>query len=367
MIKQNKPISIFAIIVCAVLSIFFSVLDVKAKTSSNELDNYKLAAEYSNNARGLSILVIKKGKVVFEEYHNGHSANTPHRLASGTKSFSGVILAAAIQDGLVESFDEKVSKTITEWKNDEKKSKITLRQILSLTSGVDAGRIGRPPVYSEAINYPVKFDAGTAFQYGPAPFQMFGEVMKRKLASKNETVLDYLKRRILNPIGLEIGDWKMQEGQPNLPSGASLTTREWAKFGQLLLNEGKWKGKRIVKKNLLKELTKGSDANPNYGITFWLNRSFNTQANVYDNNPRQRRDTRHRQTLRQILNRRSETYRVSQNGFGKNLPNDIFVAAGAGKQRLYVIPSKKMVIVRQGRASRFRDRDFLNRLLFGKK
>src|SRR5258708_17740761 len=107
-------------------------------------------------------------------------------------------------------------------------------------------------------------DQGTFLQFGPGPFQIFGEVLTQKLKPKNETVMSYLKRRILDPIGLNVTYWRMDNGQPLLPQGASLTAREWAKFGLFLKNGGKWNGKQIVKKALLDELVIGSAANPAY-------------------------------------------------------------------------------------------------------
>lgn len=319
--------------------------------------NYQLAADYSAEARGLSVVVLKGDKIVFEEYQNGHSANTPHLLASGTKSFSGVMLAAAIDDGLISEFDEKVSETITEWKGDPRRAKITFRQLLSLTSGIDVGQNLRPPAYSSAAKNTSKFEPGDKFQYGPAPFQIFGEVMRRKLASKNESVMDYLKRRIFDPIGLKTDRWTMQEGQPNLPSGANLTAREWIKFGQMLKDGGKWNGKQIIKKTLIDELSVGSNANQNYGLTFWLNRSHTGKASIVETTGR----------LRNIMgDEDAGTTAISKHGIDKRLPNDLYMAAGAANQRLYIIPSLDLVIVRQGRMTKFDDRKFLSLLLTGK-
>jgi len=357
---KNSLLLISAVVILVALLINVSDVSVRSKEDLNEHERFKLAAEYSRQYRGLSVLVLKKGEVVFEEYQNGNSREKAHRLASGTKSFSGVMLAAAIEDGLVKSFDEKVSYTITEWKTDSRKKRITLRQLLSLRSGIDAGGIGRTPTYSNAIKFSARFEPGEKFQYGPVPFQVFGEVMKRKLAKRNDDVASYLKRRILDPIGLTVSYWRKKGAEPNLPSGAFLTAREWAKFGTLLLNQGKWNDKQIVRRSLLKELIKGSKANPNYGVTFWLNRSSNRKANIASSTSGR---------MERLMRRFSivpETERISKNGLGKNLPKDMFLAAGAGKQRLYIIPSKNLVIVRQGNPSRFDDGKFLNRLLFGK-
>ena len=66
------------------------------------------------------------------------------------------------------------------------------------------------------------------------------------------------------------------------------------------------------------------------------------------------------------VQRERETSRISRNGIFARGPRDLFMAAGAGHQRLYIIPSLDMVIVRQGRLSRFSDEEFLSRLLDGK-
>jgi CubicO group peptidase (beta-lactamase class C family) len=344
--------------VSKLISVTFFTLAITAfgaraqtKTTPVALPNYQAAADYSADHRGLAVLVYKSGKLVFEEYQNGHTAETPWMLASGTKSFSGVMLAAAIEDKLISGFDEKVSDTITEWRPDPRRSKITIRQLLSLTSGIDAGTIAVPPEYSKAIMFPAKFEPGTRFQYGPVPFQVFGELMRRKLILKNETVLQYLKRRILDTIGLKVSRWNEQAGQPNLPSGAFLTAREWAKFGILLQNGGRWNGRQIVAKKLLEELVIGSNANPNYGITFWLNRP--PSGNDIGGG-----------RLREVLGGRERPVRsVSKNGIDKTIAPELYMAAGAANQRLYIIPSQDMVIVRQGRLGEWDDSEFLNRLL----
>lgn len=317
----------------------------QTKPAMTEKQRFELAAEYSAKNRGVSVLVIKGDKIVFEDYQNGNNADTPNFLASGTKSFSGVMLAAAIEDKLISGFDEKVSDTITEWKTDKRKSQITIRQLLSLTSGIDAGQIGRVPTYKDAISSPVTSDAGKGFEYGPVPFQIFGEIMTRKLKPKNESVMDYLKRRILDPIGLKVAFWRMPGGQPMLPQGASLTAREWAKFGLFLKNGGKSNGKQIVKTKLLDELVKGSEANPAYGLTFWLNRKG--------------KDPRGRPMSRNAVTE------ISDNGIIDGL-EDVYMAAGAGNQRLYIIPTLDMVVVRQAQFGSWDDREFLTRLIHGK-
>ena len=248
--------------------------------------------------------------------------------------------------------DEKVSDTLTEWKTDPRKSQVTIRQLLSLSSGIDGGENGAPPMYRRAIVVAeATAEPGTQFSYGPIPFQCFGELMRRKLEPRNESVEAYLKRRILDPIGLKAGSWaKDREGNLRMPSGASLTAREWVKFGEFIRLGGKWQGKELIPEALLKECFKPASAKPNYGMTFWLMGlgSEGTEAGDGVQLPAK---------ARRVLEERKQ--------LGFQPPKDTVAAMGKGKQRCYVIPSQELVIIRLGDSvgQEFSDTVFLSKLL----
>lgn len=296
----------------------------------------KDAAEYSAGKAGFSFLVMHRGKVLQEEYPNGGSANRPTELASGTKSFNGIMALCAEEDGLLK-LDEPVANTLTEWQGDSRKA-ITIRQLLSLSSGIPGGQSalagGRVPSYAEAIKSTPKFDADRRFQYGPAPFMIFGEVMRRKLSPRKESVLSYMERRIFRPIGMEHGFWRKDgDGNAHLPSGAHLTAQNWAKFGEMVRLDGRG----VLKPGRIKQIAVSSKTNPGYGLTWWLVTNGGVKPDGFR---RWRVDAR--------------------------LPKDIYTAGGAGGQRLYVIPSRELVVVRQapvrGRDD-FDDGAFLAKLL----
>lgn len=285
---------------------------------------FQPASEYLRSCNGHALLVYRDGKLLFEDYFNGHQREVPHRLASGTKSFVGVLAVMAVADGLFK-LDDKVADTLTEWKDDARKSQVSIRQLLTLTSGIAGGEVGDVPGYREAVRLAeAKFPPGEKFQYGPVPFQCFGELLRRKLEPRNETVEGYLKRRLLAPIGLKPSFWRKDtDGQPHLPSGVLLTATEWAKFGQFVLNKGAWNGKQLVSEKLLAECFQGTKAHPTYGLTFWLNAA----------------DER---------------------------PHDLAMAAGAGKQKLYIVPSQKLLVVQFAEApKRFQERELLRLVLEG--
>jgi CubicO group peptidase (beta-lactamase class C family) len=291
---------------------------------ADDAANFKAAAEYSKTHTGEALVIFKGDKLVFEEYFNGYKADRPHVLFSGTKSFAGIVAACAVDDGLL-TWDELAADTLTEWKDDSKKSKITLRHLLSLTSGLDVGGL-RMPTYAEAIKSPARHDPGTKFEYGSVPYQCFGEVMRRKLKPANEDYLAYLKRKVLTPIGLDVGRWLPErDGNPQLPSGCMLTAREWAKFGLLLKHDGEWNGKALVKKESLAECLKPGTVQPKYGLTFWLG---------------------------------SQQDKGVTPDAGK-----FFMAAGLNAQRLYVLKEADLVVVHFADGNTLDDREMLKKLL----
>lgn len=318
----------------------------KPALSDAERKAFQTAAEYSRDGKGTAVLVLRAGEIVFEEYANGATATTPHLLASGTKSFSGIMAQCAVEDGLFQ-LDDKVAETITEWKTDPRKKEITIRQLLTLTSGLGGGSIGQVPTYADAIAGNAVTEPGSRFIYGPIPFQSFGELMRRKLSPRSETVEGYLKRKILDPLGMKVAMWrKGQDGNPMLPQGLSLTPREWTKFGEMIRLKGKIGDKQIITPEHLAECFQGTTANPGYGLTFWLNKKG-------AKGPADRFGQRGGDGLQpQPLN-------------GEAGPVDLVAAGGALGQRCYVIPSFDMVIIRQGfsRRTEFDDREFLTRLL----
>jgi CubicO group peptidase (beta-lactamase class C family) len=280
------------------------------------------AIAYSDEHKGLSVLAIRNGTVFCSSGET--SIHTPNELWSGTKSFVGVMAAAAVQDHLL-TLDEKAADTLTEWQDDPTMSQITLRQILSMTDG-QASQVGQPPSYRNAIAVPATTIPGTKFQYGPTPMQVFGEIMKRKLDASGQPndPLIYLDKRILTPLGIRSYQWrKGEDGNPLMPQGAILSASDWAKFGNFILHEGEIEDTAIVDQTTFQQLFNGSEANPAYGLTWWLAKPTEVSDPI--------------------------TATTDILGDDDAIPGDLVFAAGAGDQRLYVIPSKDLVIVRQAK------------------
>jgi CubicO group peptidase (beta-lactamase class C family) len=314
--------------------------------------NCARAANYSDKNRGFSVLVIQNGKTVFEHYANGGGADMRCKIFSGTKSFWGIAALCATRDGLVK-LDDRVADTIVEWKNDPRKSQITIRQLLNQTDSIEP----YPHLHSDsirdrdavAVQLPLIAPPGTAFAYGPSHLQIFNELLRRKLNGKSTT--SYITENILSPLGLTSLDFKRDgRGNPMPASGFELTAREWARFGELVLGRGNYDGKQIVPSNLLGQALVGSAANPSYGLTLWLNRQApNARAIDYEKE----------------LDLKWQRARWGGICICRAAPPDMVVALGSDYQRLFIIPSMNALIVRQGTSGRFSD-DYFLRLVLGR-
>lgn len=355
---------------------------------------YVQAADYSKQYSGRAVLVMHRGQIVFERY-DGWRQGVPHMLASGTKSFAGVLAMFAVQDGVL-SLDEKVCDTIDEWRDDPKKGQITVRHLLTLSSGLEpadaafptrgagsgalggrllggliaerAERIRRKDAeqglaklatgnwFQDALKVPMKQSAGETFEYGPSHFYVFGELMNRKLAQHPElgakSYEAYAETKIFGPLGITPGRWgRDAAGNVNIPGGLALTAREWAKFGQFVLQRGEWpqadgKMKSLLKPELLSQCFEPSATNPVYGLTWWLS----GVADEADTGGRA--GSGGAETMQERLRNRMFRQEADVGLMSDGRPLTVYMAAGLGKQRLYVLPHQELVIVRFAEATR---------------
>ncbi len=312
----------------------------------------RAAAQYSAAHSGLSFLVMQSGNVVFQDYPNGHSPNEAHKIYSGTKGFWILAAMKAVEEGVID-LDERVADTLPEWNAEAGKGRVSLRQLLSFSSGLDAtnslhgdGFENRDAI---AIHAPLVAQPGTAFIYGPAALQVFHEVLKRKLAARGETPTQYLEHKVLHPLGLGPQRYLAdRQGNPLLATGFMLTARQWARMGQLILNGGN----PVVSPHTLSHCFRGSPANCAFGMGFW-------------NNAMAGQPSARELDVEEML----EPKWYQQNWHNACLcaeaPPDLVASVGSGYQRLFVIPSEHLVIVRQGQFGRFSDAEFL-RLVLGR-
>ncbi len=337
---------------------------------------FERAVAYASRTDGQVVLVMHRGRIIHERYINGGSASRSMMLASGSKSFVGVGTIAAVADGLLR-LDAPIAELLTEWKSDARKSRVTARELLSLESGIETGNpgtgCGSPrSTWADAVAAPSLAEPGTRFRYGPYPFITMGAAIER--ANPRERFDEYLDRRVLAPLGVKV-EWRMKcgDGKPQLAGGAAMNARDWATFGEMIRRGGVHGSARILPADLVAQLFRPSSVNPAYGMTWWL-RGAAFQTNPAMGAPGIGTDDGGTDSTRgRVLERLKQRAAQRRGGDAENraasagwLPQDLVMAAGAGKQRLYLIPSQELVIVRMGpvRGGRaFNDDEFLAALL----
>ena len=325
------------------------MLVVADRATAQQLDAgaIRAAANYSTAHHGASLLVIQSGKTLLEEYPAGGGADTPRKIYSGTKAFWNLAALAAEEDGLLK-IDERVADTIPEWQSDPRKSRVTIRQLLDFSCGLEPGFFlhGRDPGDRDsiAIRLPIIAEPGIVFAYGPGALQVFHRLLKTKL--RGEAPKHYLERRVLRRLGLGPQRYLQDRaGNPLLASGWQLTARQWAKLGKLVLA----RGAPVVSARALAECWRGSLANPTFSLGWWNNRAA---------------PVGHDADFERMLNSKGENW----NGacLCRDAPADLVACIGSAHQRLYVIPSRQLIAVRHSSGGSFSDATFL-RLLLGRK
>ncbi len=196
-----------------------------------------------------------------------------------------------------------------------------------------------------AVRLPLLAEPGKFFIYGPGALQVFHQVLKEKLGSKTPT--EYLERRVLKK--MRLGPQRYlddREGNPLLSAGFVLTARQWSRIGELVLA----KGKPVVKPETLEQAWRGSPANRAFSLGWWNNRAA-PGGREFD--------------FEEMLHPKWSQQNWRDACLCRDAPRDLVACIGSGYQRLYVIPSLDLVVVRHGNGGKFSDARFL-RLLFGK-
>ncbi len=334
------------IFTCATIGAFSLVACQTSPTSPDDVGpasafnhaSLESAAAYSAVHGGSAMLVWENGATIFEAYVGADEGSAQH-IHSATKAFWAAAAAAAIEDGLIDGEDERVAETITEWKDTNRhpgKDLITVEHLLTLSSGLsqDLEQIqgldaSEPDIYRYVVDeLRLVAPPGTRFQYGPSHYYAFGVMLQRKLiaAGMDKSPLVYLQSRILSRIGVAVDDWVHDAaGNPHIPNGCYITPTQWAKFGRFLLQNGEWEGTQVIRADLMTALRTPSARNPGHGRFLWLNTRGGMGV-----------------LPSQVAPANSVGGWIYHDGHP-----DLFGALGAGKNRMYMVPALRAVILRQ--------------------
>jgi CubicO group peptidase (beta-lactamase class C family) len=248
-----------------------------------------------------SVVVIKNGQLLIEEYFNGATRSSLHNTRSVGKSFASTMVGIAIDDGYIRSEQQTLKDfyDLTKFANhSSKKESVTLKSLLTMSSGFDANDDDESSLGNEEKMYPtsnwVKFaldlamddktGVGETWRYFTSGVVVLGDVINKSVPTGLEK---YADQKLFKPLGITKYEWQYTPQKvPSTAGGLQLSALDFAKYGQLYQNGGKWNGRQVispawVKKSFTKQIKLPGDGNDYYGYLFW-NRTFNIDGKQHE-------------------------------------------------------------------------------------
>ncbi|WP_374173720.1 serine hydrolase domain-containing protein [Flavobacterium tructae] len=270
--------------------------------------------DYLELKHSKSFIILVNGRIVLENYFNGHSATTNWYWASAGKTLTSTVTGIAQQENLL-NINNKVSQYLGEgWTSETlpKENLISCKHLLTMTSGLDDSTDDVNPA-----NLVYKADAGTRWAYHNVYVKLQDVVAK----ASGQSWENYFNTKLRDKIGMN-GNW-VQIGANSVYTS---TSRSMARFGLLMLNKGKWESNTILNEAYFNEATTTSqNINLGYGYLWWLNGKSSYHL--------------------------PQSQLTFQGSIIPSGPTDMFMALGKNDQKIYVVPGKKMVVIRMGDAA----------------
>lgn len=246
-----------------------------------------------------SVLVIKDGKILIEEYFNGASRKTLHNTRSVGKTFTSALTGIALSEGLLKSAEQPLSdfydlKKFDNYSN--KKANVTIKNLLTMSSAFEGFDFDSNSPGNEENMYPQKNwvawtlnlpmasrEPGSEWAYFTAGIVVLGDILDKHVPGRLEK---YAAQKLFVPMGITKYKWQYTPQKvANTAGGLQLSSLSLAKFGQLYLNNGNWKGKQILPETWVAESHSKQMAVPtdsmNYGFLFW-NKSYKGTNGPYE-------------------------------------------------------------------------------------
>jgi CubicO group peptidase (beta-lactamase class C family) len=277
--------------------------------------------------RTKAVVVVRDGRVIAERYAQGIGVDTPLLGFSMTKSVVNALIGIMTQQGLT---SPSLPAPIAEWRAPtDPRREIEVGHLLKMTSGLalDETNSGFDPssrmVFLEndmagfAVQAPLIAPPGTRWHYSSATTQILARIIRDAVGGPEQT-LAFAWRELFNPLGMR--DVTLEFDATGTLQGTTYmlaSARDWARFGLLYLHDGEIGGKRILHEDWV-DYSAAATLDTDYGAGFWTNRS------------------EHRNALGRVR---------------LGIPRDAFFASGDLGQRVVIIPSQHMVVVRLGDAT----------------
>ncbi|MBI2729852.1 MAG: serine hydrolase [Sphingobacteriales bacterium] len=291
---------------------------------NNAVNNVMKESKNGVPAYTRAVLVLYDGKIVAEQYAPGFDKHTVLLGWSMSKSLTAAMIGILVQQG---KLNINAPAPVPEWKGSSKE-KITLLNLLQQTTGLDFEEVYTRPseVTKMLFNYgdmaaytaklPLKYKPGTVFNYSSGNTNIISRIVRQTIGERAYAAFPYTA--LFHKINAY--SFLLEPDASGTYIGSSYsygTARDFARFGLLYYNNGKWNGEQILPENWVRESVVSPAANPykNYGYQFWLN---------------------------------GKDEKDSTKEAFPDVPKDMFYMDGYGGQDVYIIPSKKLIVARFG-------------------
>jgi len=241
--------------------------------SSSHIREYLVSLHEDPEASIQQVMIVRHSKVICECSFAPYQRGMWHVTYSMCKTFTGMATGLAIQEGLLslnESLDEIFPSNIKFLSRFTRK-KVTIRDLLQMTSGVDyseAGALDGSDWCTNFMSAGFKSEPGTKFDYNSMNSFMLSAAIQIR---SGQTMFDYLKDRIFDPMGIREIFWeKSPMGYTKGGWGCFIRPEDACKLGQLLLNKGKWNGKQLLPEKWAEEMTRSHVDNGKFGYGYQL-------------------------------------------------------------------------------------------------
>lgn len=259
-----------------------------------------------------SFIILYNGRIVLEKYFGTQTSTSPWYWASAGKTLTSTVVGIAQQNNVI-NLDNKVSTYLgNSWTSETpaQENLIKVSNLLTMTSGIDDS-------FGDNVdpsNLKFKADAGTRWAY----HNVFVKLQDVVASASQQTWINYFNTNLRDKIGMS-GSW-IKNGDENVYWS---TARSMARFGLLFLNNGNWAGTQIINKDFVHAATNTSqNINLAYGYLWWLNGKTSYHL--------------------------PQTQAQFSGTLIPSAPSDMFCGLGKNDQKLYVVPSKKLVVIRMG-------------------
>jgi CubicO group peptidase (beta-lactamase class C family) len=307
------------------------------------------AEAYAASMESFAFIVLRDGRVERETYWPGFTAASRFSTASMHKTLMALAFGAAVDAGKL-SVDAPMAAYYPELANDPRGA-IRMRQLLQMSSGLEdppgmpsptslrTQLMFSPDITAAALAFRMTGTPGKEFIYGNVNSQLAGTVIGRATGMRYAR---WLSQKIWRPIGAaDAALWLDRPGgEPHHFCCIGASARDWAKVGELIRNKGEANGRRVVSADWIAQMAAPSPANPNYGLQIWRGSPHAPQRRYSAASP---------------------LAIPAKEPFARD---DVLFLDGAGAQRVYIVPSEKLVIVRIGKPTIKWDDSALPNLIF---